>query len=95
MIYFDTSVLIASFVEDHPNFEKSFYWLEKVITGKEQGLISSHTLADLYSVLTALPVKPKIDPIIVNKYIKENIKKNFNMELKTFFNDIPRRQKNY
>ena len=59
MIYFDTSVLIASFVEDHPNFEKSFYWLEKVITGKEQGLISSHTLAELYSVLTALPVKPK------------------------------------
>jgi predicted nucleic acid-binding protein len=37
--------------------------------------VSSHTILEIYSVLTSAPFKPKITPIIAKQLIENNIKK--------------------
>ena len=37
------------------------------------GYLSTHTFAELYSVLTRLPVKPSIPPAIAQRLIDENL----------------------
>lgn len=37
------------------------------------GYLSTHTFAELYSVLTRLPVKPSISPEIIQRLINENL----------------------
>ena len=56
MIFFDTSVLVSGLIEAHPHYEKSNHWLGKIISGKEKGGISSHTIAELYSSLTTIHI---------------------------------------
>ncbi|MDO8756854.1 MAG: PIN domain-containing protein [Elusimicrobiota bacterium] len=58
--FFDTSVLVAAFLGDHPHHKAS----AKVFAGagKEHSSCGVHTLAELYSVFTSLPLKPMIAP---------------------------------
>lgn len=58
--FFDTSVLVAAFLGDHPHHKAS----AKVFAGagKKHSYCAAHTLAELYSVLTSLPLKPMIAP---------------------------------
>ena len=72
-VLFDTSVLVAAFVESHPAHSYAFKWLQKARTKQIEFLISSHTIAELYAVLTVLPVTPTITPGIVIRLIKENV----------------------
>ncbi|HCE43824.1 MAG TPA: VapC toxin family PIN domain ribonuclease [Lentisphaeria bacterium] len=59
---FDTSVLIAAMLEKHSNHEKAFRWLNAASNANIGFYISSHTLAELYSVLTGMPSSPRISP---------------------------------
>lgn len=77
MIFFDTSVIVAGLIEAHPHYEKSNPWLGKVVSGKEKGSVSSHTLAELYSSLTTIPVIPRIRPDQALYLIEESILKHF------------------
>jgi predicted nucleic acid-binding protein len=70
---FDTSVLVASFWVDHPKHRGSIFWLEQVKSGKIEGVISSHTLAEIYAVLTSLPVRPRISPTLAQQMSQENL----------------------
>jgi len=72
-ILMDTSVLAAAMVEAHPFHEQSFPWLEGAMRGDFVGLVSAHSLAELYSILTTLPVSPKISPNDARQMIRENI----------------------
>ena len=58
--FFDTSVLVAAFLGDHPHHKAS----AKVFAGadKKHSSCGVHTLAELYSTLTSLPLKPMIAP---------------------------------
>jgi predicted nucleic acid-binding protein len=58
--FFDTSVLVAAFLGDHPHHKAS----AKVFAGagKKHSFCGTHTLAELYSALTSLPLKPMIAP---------------------------------
>lgn len=76
-ILFDTSVLVASLIEAHPSHLKSFAWLKRVISGGDKGFISAHSLAETYTVLTTLPVQPRISPIEARELIQKNIISNF------------------
>jgi predicted nucleic acid-binding protein len=58
--FFDTSVLVASHLADHPHHEPSLARLASAT--KDTSACAAHTLAEVYSVLTRLPVKPKILP---------------------------------
>ena len=73
-ILFDSSVLIAAFVESHPKHKPALSFLVKAKRKEFQLLVSSHTILEIYSVLTSAPFKPKITPILAKQLIENNIK---------------------
>lgn len=58
--FFDTSVLVAAFLGDHPRHKASARVFADA--GKKHSSCGVHTLAELYSTLTSLPLKPMIAP---------------------------------
>jgi predicted nucleic acid-binding protein len=75
-ILFDTNVLVAALIQPHPMHSRAFQWLKRAKTDEFILVISSHTIAELYAVLTSLPVSPKITPDMAWKLIHENILSN-------------------
>ncbi len=72
-VLFDTSVLVAAIVRPHSAHARTLPWLKKVKSGEISMIVSSHTLAELYAVLTTLPVSPRITPDLAWNLIQENI----------------------
>jgi len=72
-VFFDTSVLVAALVKLHPTHSQAVNWLKRAKSHDLDMIISSHTLAELYAVLTTLPVSPKITPEMAWRLISENI----------------------
>jgi predicted nucleic acid-binding protein len=70
---FDASVLVAAFIEGHFKHERALPWLSKAKAQEFEFVVSSHTLAELYAVLTTLPVKPRISPNVSWRLLHENI----------------------
>ena len=69
----DTSVIVAALVEPHPMHERALAWLKRAKAKENEFIIASHTLAELYAVLTTLPVTPRISSGIAWRLIHENI----------------------
>lgn len=74
-ILFDTSVIIAAVVEPHPMHPRAFPWLRRANSKEFNIFVASHTLAELYAVLTTLPISPKIKPVMASQLIYHNIEK--------------------
>lgn len=74
-ILFDTSVLIAASVETHPMHDRAFPWLRKAKAREFTYLVSAHSLAEMYVVLTRLPVVPRISPTLGLQLVRENVMK--------------------
>ena len=74
-ILFDTSVIIAALVESHPMHTRAFPWLKQAKAKEFEIIVASHTIAELYAVLSTLPTKPRISPLTARKLINENIEK--------------------
>jgi predicted nucleic acid-binding protein len=72
-VLFDTSTLVPAIVVRHPQHAVCWQWLENARTDQIQGVVSTHTLAELYSVLTRLPGRPTISPAIAQRQIRENL----------------------
>lgn len=72
-ILLDTSVLVAAMVESHPEHSKAFPYLRDARRGRFNGIIAAHTLAELYAVLTSLPVQPRIGAEAAGRLIEENL----------------------
>jgi predicted nucleic acid-binding protein len=72
-ILFDTSVIIAALVESHPTHQRAFPWLKRAKEHHFELIIASHTIAELYAVLSTLPTKPRISPAAAWRLIHENI----------------------
>ncbi|HEV2064753.1 MAG TPA: PIN domain-containing protein, partial [Thermoanaerobaculia bacterium] len=72
-VLFDTSVLVAAMVEPHPVHERALSWLKRARVGDFEFLVASHTLAELYAVLTTLPVRPRISPEIASRLVQQNV----------------------
>ncbi len=51
--------------------------LEAVASGREQGAISSHSLAETYSALTSVPLVPRILPSQARQIVSANILPHF------------------
>jgi predicted nucleic acid-binding protein len=60
-------------VESHPAHERALPWLQRVKAGSDAGLVAAHSLAELYAILTTLPVQPRLTPAVVLHLIKSNI----------------------
>ena len=71
--FFDTSVLIAASMADHPRHERAFAALDQVRRGEHAGWISQHAIAEFYAVLTAAPVTPRIHPSEALRMLEDNL----------------------
>jgi predicted nucleic acid-binding protein len=60
--YFDTSVLVPAAVKAHPHNAAALAILEELVARKHLGVISAHSLTEVYSVLTRTPFKPPLHP---------------------------------
>jgi len=58
--FLDASVLVAAFWGEHPCHSKSFTLLKSATT--ETAFCAAHTVAEVYSTMTRLPIKPRIAP---------------------------------
>jgi predicted nucleic acid-binding protein len=54
-VFLDTSVLVAAVIKQHIAHDRAFALLDQVQNNKNEGIISAHTLAEMYVVLTKLP----------------------------------------
>jgi len=76
-VFCDTSVLVAACIRNHPHYERARPVLETIASGKEVGIISVHSLAEMFSALTSVPLAPRILPTEAHAIIATNIKKHF------------------
>lgn len=76
-VFCDTSVLVAGSVRRHPHFARARPLLESVAGGENEGVISSHSLAEAYSALTSLPLRPRISPADADLMIATNMRAHF------------------
>jgi predicted nucleic acid-binding protein len=67
---FDTSVLVAALSTRHPAHQRAFEQLQKVTAGKLKGCLSTHALAELYSVMTGHP-SWRISPSDLQRVLEE------------------------
>lgn len=72
-VFFDTSVLVAAFVPAHPRHERAINRFHRALGGEYQMLTSAHNLAEVYSVLTTLPLSPRMAPASAARIIRENM----------------------
>ncbi len=73
-ILFDTSVLIAAFVETHPKHKEALVFLTRAKEKEFELFVLAHTILEVYSVLTSAPFKPPITPEIAERLIENNIR---------------------
>jgi len=59
-VLFDTNIMVAAMLETHPNHAVSLSWVQKVRSRVISGYISTHSMAEIYSVLTGLPLPKPI-----------------------------------
>jgi predicted nucleic acid-binding protein len=76
-IFFDTTVLVAASEKSHPHYARSRPALLRVAAGQDKGFISQHSIAEVYAVLTRLPVQPRIHPVEAARIITGNILPHF------------------
>jgi predicted nucleic acid-binding protein len=76
-VFSDTNVLIAAVIKQHIDHERSFAVLERIQSGKDDGAISAHSLAEMYAVMTKLPVPYRHTPEQALLSIEENVLKYF------------------
>ena len=69
-VLLDTSVLVAAVVEAHPMHSVALPWLQRAKDKVDEGLVAAHSIAELYAVLTTLPLRPRIAPDIAVEVIE-------------------------
>ena len=70
---FDTSVLVPAMVKAHPAHTSAHRCLTKAIGAELTFLIAAHSLAECYSLLTTLPLSPRIAPSSALHLLKQNV----------------------
>lgn len=69
----DTSVLIPAFVRSLPRHEMGLNCYRDALSTGNELLVAAHSLAEVYAVLTRLPVSPRISGGVARRIIRENI----------------------
>ena len=72
-VLFDTSVLLPALIRHHSEHGQARPWLERGQRGEFQFVVGTHTLAELFSVLTRYPIRPRISPRTALSLIEENV----------------------
>jgi len=72
-VLFDTNILVAATIEAHPNHAITLPWIQKVRNKSIQGYISTHSIAELYAVMTRLPLAQPLNSQQVHDVIVNNL----------------------
>ena len=72
-VLLDTSVLVAAMVEAHPHHSRALPWIQRAGRHEIAAVVASHSLAELYAILTSLPVRPRIPPSTAWRLIQQNV----------------------
>ena len=70
---FDTSVLTPGLIQTMDFHGRALPWLDKVANGEVEGLISTHSLAELYAKLTGMPLRPRTNPSRAFEIIQDRV----------------------
>ncbi len=76
-VFLDTNVLVSAVIKQHVFHDRSFAVLDRVLDKTDDGVISAHSLAEMYSVLTKLQVPYRHTPEQALLSIEENVSKHF------------------
>lgn len=69
----DTSVLVSALLPSHAFHSQSVPWLARAKQRAFDWVVSAHSLAELFAVLTRMPSKPKLSPAASWTLIDQNI----------------------
>ena len=69
----DSSTLIAAMLPDHVHHGPAHAWLAQAKTGALEFVVSGHSVAEVYSVLTRLPRTPRIRPEEAWQLLQDNV----------------------
>ena len=72
-ILLDTSVIIAASLPQHPSHKPCFVELQATQTSQVHGYFSTHSLAELYSVLTRMPSQPRMSSQDAKRLIERHL----------------------
>jgi predicted nucleic acid-binding protein len=72
-VLFDTSVLVAAMIEDHPQHERCLRWLQRAKKGDVEFLVAAHSLAEVFAVLSSWPSRPRLSPSVAARLVRENV----------------------
>jgi predicted nucleic acid-binding protein len=59
-VAFDTSVLVAALVAEHPFHARAAPWMRATRDGTHAGIVALHALAETWATITALPLDPRV-----------------------------------
>lgn len=76
-IFFDTSVLVAACQQALEHYAQALPALRRIVSGRDKGFMGAHSIAEMYSTLTRLPVRPRIHALEGARIITENILPHF------------------
>jgi hypothetical protein len=68
---------VAASERSHPHYAQAWPALRRVAAGKDKGVSSAHSIAEVYASLTRLPVQPRIHPVEAVRIITDNILPHF------------------
>ena len=60
-------------LESHPAHQRALPWLQRAKRKEIVAVVAAHSLAELYAILTRLPLKPPIPPSMAWQMIQENV----------------------
>jgi predicted nucleic acid-binding protein len=72
-VLIDTSVIVAGVDAAHAHHSVSAAWLHAMKAGAVTAVVSAHTLAEVYAVLTRIPARRPLAPLDVWRVIRRNI----------------------
>jgi predicted nucleic acid-binding protein len=62
--------MIAALLPKHQSHSSCFIQLQAAQSSQIQGCLSTHSLAELYSVMTRMPVQPRMSPQEANALLE-------------------------
>jgi predicted nucleic acid-binding protein len=72
-VLMDTSTIVAAMLPTHPDNSIAEPWLMQANARAFELFVSLHSIAELYAVLTRLPIKPAVTPVQADGLIKGNL----------------------
>lgn len=71
----DTSVIVAALVEGHPEHARCLPYLARAGSAGSTICVASHSVAECYSVLTTLPLRPRLSPAAAWRLLTESVQR--------------------